>query len=150
MGRAGDPALVRSLQPNAIVNDRLPGQGDYVTPEQGLPSERPGGPWEMCLTMNKGWGWRPSDGYYKPARRIARYLAEVAAQGGNLLLNTSPKGDGSLPEVQVARLKELGAWIASHGESVIGVEPAGPAVQFYGPVTRRGSPALPAPGHAAD
>ncbi|MGD0810180.1 MAG: alpha-L-fucosidase [Acidimicrobiales bacterium] len=134
----GIRALVRSLQPNAIVNDRLPGQGDYVTPEQGLPSERPGGPWEMCLTMNKGWGWRPSDGYYKPARRIARYLAEVAAQGGNLLLNTSPKGDGSLPEVQVARLKELGAWIASHGESVIGVEPAGPAVQFYGPVTRRG------------
>jgi alpha-L-fucosidase len=41
--------------------------------------------------------------------------------------------------VQVARLKELGAWIASHGESVIAVEPAGPPVQFYGPVTRRGS-----------
>jgi len=134
----GIRALIRSLQPGAIVNDRLPGQGDYVTPEQALPSEHPEGPWEMCLTMNKGWGWRPSDLDYKPARRIARYLAEVAAQGGNLLLNLSPKGDGSLPEAQVARLKELGAWIASHGESVIGVEPAGPTVQFYGPVTRRG------------
>ena len=135
----GIRALIRSLQPRAIVNDRLPGQGDYGTPEQALPSERPGGPWEMCLTMNKGWGWRPSDRDYKPAHRIARYLAEVAAQGGNLLLNVSPKGDGSLPEVQVARLKELGAWIASHGESVIGVEPAVPPVHFYGPVTRRGS-----------
>jgi alpha-L-fucosidase len=51
----------------------------------------------------------------------------------------SPKGDGSLPEVQVARLKELGAWIASHGESVIGVSPASPSVDFYGPVTRRAS-----------
>jgi alpha-L-fucosidase len=63
----------------------------------------------------------------------------VAAQGGNLLLNVSPMGNGSLPGVQVARLKELGAWIASHGESVIGVERTGPPVQFYGPVTRRGS-----------
>ena len=135
----GIRALIRSLQTDAIVNDRLPGQGDYVTQEQALPSKRPGGPWEMCLTMNKGWGWRPSDRDYKPACRIARYLAEVAAQGGNLLLNLSPKGDGSLPEVQVARLKELGAWIASHGESVIGGEPAVPPVHFYGPVTRRGS-----------
>ncbi len=135
----GIRSLIRSLQPGAIVNDRLPGQGDYVTPEQALPTEPPGGPWEMCLTMNKGWGWRPSDGDYKPARRIARYLAEVAAQGGNLLLNVSPKGDGSLPEVQVARLAEIGAWLASHGESVIGVGPAGRRVQFYGPVTRRGS-----------
>ncbi len=135
----GIRALVRSLQPGAIVNDRLPGQGDYVTPEQALPTRPPAGPWEMCLTMNKGWGWRPADSDYKPARRIARYLAEVAAQGGNLLLNLSPKGDGSLPDVQVARLKELGTWIASHGESVVGVEPAGPGVHFYGPVTRRGS-----------
>ncbi len=135
----GIRALVRSLQPDAIVNDRLPGQGDYVTPEQALPTEPPAGPWEMCLTMNKGWAWRPADGDYKPARRIARYFAEAAAQGGNLLLNVSPKGDGSLPEVQVARLKELGAWTASHGESVIGVEPPGPGIQFYGPVTRRGS-----------
>jgi alpha-L-fucosidase len=132
-------ALIRALQPGAIVNDRLPGQGDYVTPEQALPAEPPPGPWEMCLTMNKGWAWRPSDNDYKPARRVARYLAEVAAQGGNLLLNVSPKGDGSLPEVQMARLKELGAWVASHGESVIGVGPAGRSVKFYGPVTRRGS-----------
>ena len=132
-------ALVRSLQPDAIVNDRLPGQGDYVTPEQALPTEPPPGPWEMCLTMNRGWAWRPPDNDYKPARRVARYLAEVAAQGGNLLLNISPKGDGSLPEAQVARLKELGAWLATHGESVIGVGPVKPPVQFYGPVTRRGS-----------
>jgi alpha-L-fucosidase len=131
-------ALIRSLQPGTVVNDRLPGQGEYLTPEQALPTEPPAGPWEMCLTMNRGWAWRPSDNDYKPARRIARYLAEVSAQGGNLLLNISPKGDGSLPEVQVARLKELGGWLASHGESVIGVEPAGGRAQFYGPVTRRG------------
>ena len=129
--------LITKLQPGTIVNDRLPGQGDYVTPEQALPTVPPDGPWEMCLTMNSGWGWLPDDDNYKSAGRLAQYLAEAAARGGNLLLNVSPQGDGALPGIQVARLKELGGWLATHGESVIGVTRAGPAVQFYGPVTRR-------------
>jgi alpha-L-fucosidase len=128
-------ALIRELQPGAIVNDRLPGQGDYVTPEQSLPPSPPDGPWEMCLTMSEGWGWRPHDTSYKSARRIAQDLAEVTSRGGNLLLNVSPKGDGSLPEPQVERLRELGAWLDAHAESVIGVAPAPPSVQFYGPAT---------------
>ena len=130
--------LVRALQPNAIINDRLPGQGDYVTPEQGLPEPLPAGPWELCLTMGKGWGWRTADSDWKSARQIARTLAEVAAHGGNLLLNVSPTGDGSLPEVQVERLHDLRGWVAAHGESVLGVQPAPPYVRFYGPVTRSG------------
>jgi alpha-L-fucosidase len=83
--------------------------------------------------MPAGWGWRPHDTKYKSTRRLAASLAEVTARGGNLLLNVSPKGDGSLPDEQVARLKQLGAWIATYGESVIGVQPAPPEVQFYGP-----------------
>lgn len=125
--------LIRTLQPDAIVNDRLPGQGDYVTPEQALPATPPAGPWEMCLTMSDGWGWRPHDTNYKSARRIAQDLAEVTSRGGNLLLNVSPKGDGSLPEPQVERLRELGDWLATHAESVVGVTPPPSSVQFYGP-----------------
>jgi alpha-L-fucosidase len=128
-------ALVRRLQPDAIVNDRLPGQGDYVTPEQALPPTPPSGPWEMCLTMSSGWGWRPHDTRYKSARRLAQDLAEVTSRGGNLLLNVSPTGDGSLPEPQVERLRDLGTWLESHGESVLGVVPPPASVHFYGPAT---------------
>lgn len=128
-------ALVRELQPDAIVNDRLPGQGDYVTPEQALPMSAPEDPWEMCLTMSSGWGWQPRDTNYKSATRIAHDLAEVTSRGGNLLLNVSPKGDGSLPDIQVERLHSLGAWLESHAESVIGVRPPPPSVEFYGPAT---------------
>jgi alpha-L-fucosidase len=131
-------SLIRSLQPDVVVNDRLPGQGDYETPEQGMPVRSPAGPWELCLTMSENWAWRPSDTDYKSARRLAEYLAEVTSLGGNLLLNVGPKGDGSLPAIEVARLKEIGAWLAAHGESVIGVEPGSPSIQFYGPVTQRG------------
>src|SRR5205807_838689 len=41
--------LVASLQPDAIVNDRLPGNGDYDTPEQFLPITPPSRPHERRL-----------------------------------------------------------------------------------------------------
>ncbi len=129
--------LVASLQPNAIVNDRLPGQGDYETPEQFLPTKPPARPWELCLTMNDSWGWRPKDMNYKSPRYLARIVADVVSRGGNLLLNVSPTGDGDLPDVQVSILKELGEWIATHGEALIGVRPPPSTVDFYGPATVR-------------
>lgn len=131
--------LVATLQPDAIVNDRLPGQGDYATAEQLVPSRPPAGPWELCLTMNDSWGWRPKDPNYKSSRYLARCLIDVASRGGNLLLNVSPMGDGSLPEPQVARLKELGAWIATHRDAVIGARPAPASLDFDGPATVGGN-----------
>jgi alpha-L-fucosidase len=88
--------------------------------------------------MSEAWAYRPADTNYKSARRLARYLVETVARGGNLLLNVGPMGDGAVPDTEVALLRELGGWIDTHGESVIGVEPVGGAVDFYGPVTRRG------------
>jgi alpha-L-fucosidase len=129
--------LVASLQPDAIVNDRLSGQGDYTTPEQFLPVRPPSNPWELCLTMNDSWGWRPKDTNYKSPRLLARILADVVSRGGNLLLNVSPTGDGEIPEVQVSILRDLGTWIDTHGEAVIGVLPPPASVDFYGPVTVR-------------
>ena len=127
--------LVASLQPEAIVNDRLPGNGDYDTPEQFLPITPPSRTWELCLTMNDSWDWRPSDTNYKSPRDLARWLADAVSRGGNLLLNVSPQGDGSLPDVQVSQLRDLGEWIATHGEAVVGARPAPPSVDFYGPAT---------------
>ena len=129
--------LVASLQPRAIVNDRLPGQGDYETPEQLLPIKPPARPWELCLTMNDSWGWRPKDTNYKSPRSLARILADVVSRGGNLLLNVSPTGHGEIPDAQVSILKELGAWIAMHREALIGVLPAPSSLDFYGPATVR-------------
>jgi alpha-L-fucosidase len=131
--------LVASLRPDAIVNDRLPGQGDYDTPEQFLPTRPPERKWELCLTMNDSWGWRPKDLNYKSPRLLARYLADVVSRGGNLLLNISPTGDGALPDIQVSRLEELGEWVRVHREAIIGVQHAPSTVDFYGPATVRGN-----------
>lgn len=131
--------LARSLQPGILLNDRLPGQGGYLTSEQFVPAKAPGVRWESCETMNQSWGWHPHDHDYKSARQLVTTLCETVGRGGNLLLNVSPRGDGSLPTEQVERLDAIGAWMAGHASAVHDVEPGLEPWQFYGPSTRAGS-----------
>ncbi|MGW3462271.1 alpha-L-fucosidase [Streptomyces olivaceoviridis] len=135
--------LITSLQPEVIINDRLPGQGDYATPEQGMPRRPPGGPWELCLTMSESWAYRPDDLDHKSPRLLAGYLSEVVSRGGNLLLNIGPRGDGSLVPTEVATLKQLGSWLAGHGESLFGAGPASERLDFHDPATQRGDTLYP-------
>lgn len=134
---AGIRELIKSLQPNCIINERLTNHGDYFTPEQSMPAYPPAGPWEMCMTVGEHWGWRPNS-KTKSARSLVVTLIEVVSRGGNLLLNTGITGDGSLDPNQVECFEQIGDWMTSHSSSVIGVEPAFD-VDFYGPVTRDAS-----------
>jgi alpha-L-fucosidase len=131
-------AMIRSLQPGILINDRLPGGGDFDTPEQFIPPLPPAGAWETCMTINESWGYSPTDTQYKSARQLIHGLCEVASRGGNLLLNVSPRGDGSLPPEQVERLDVIAQWMARHGTSIVGTMPGLEPWQFYGPTTRRG------------
>jgi alpha-L-fucosidase len=131
-------ARIHELQPSILVNDRLPGATDFITPEQFVPPEPPPQRWETCLTMNESWGYVPGDTDYKSARALVHTLCEVAARGGNLLLNVSPRGDGSLPPEQVERLETVAAWMDRHGDSIVATSPGLAPWQWYGPSTRAG------------
>jgi alpha-L-fucosidase len=136
--KAGELAqMIRDLQPDILINDRLPG-GDYRTPEQAIPAAVPEGRWETCMTMNTSWGYVPEDRSYKSATNIVHALCEIAGKGGNLLLNVSPRADGTLPPEQAERLKTIGVWMRTHAEAIYGTEPALEPWQFYGPSTKRG------------
>ena len=89
------------------------------------------------MTMNRTWGFHPGDKEYKSAHRLVSTLAETAAKGGNLLLNVSPRGDGSLPAEQLDRLAAVGSWMARNGEAIHDTAPGLESWQFYGPSTRR-------------
>jgi alpha-L-fucosidase len=130
--------MIRELQPGIVINDRLPGCGDYVTPEQAIPATPPKGPWETCMTINNSWGYNPSDLALKSARYLLHALCEVAGKGGNLLLNVSPMGDGALPAEQIERLEVFADWMGRHQEGIVGTTAGLEPCQFYGPSTRRG------------
>lgn len=126
--------LIRSLQPSVIINERLPGQGDYSTPEQSMPAVVPDGPWEMCLTIGHMWGWSPADTRNKSVVELLTTLIEVVSRGGNLLLNTGVTGDGSLNPAHVERFEAIGEWMRIHAEAVRGVDPA-VGIDAHVPVT---------------
>ncbi|MBI5288631.1 MAG: alpha-L-fucosidase, partial [Chloroflexi bacterium] len=130
--------MILGLQPGIMINDRLPGQGGYATPEQFVPPQPLPGPWETCLTMNETWAYNPDDTRYKSARSLIHRLCEIAGKGGNLLLNVGPRDDGTLPPEQTERLEAIAAWMARNAESIVGTETGLEAWQFYGPSTRRG------------
>ena len=131
-------ALIRELQPDCLVNDRLDGVGDVTTPEQSVPPQPLPGRWETCLTMNRTWGWHPGDDEYKTARRIVHTICETAGKGGNLLLNVSPTGTGALPQPQVERLEAVARWMEANGAAIHGSGPGLEPWQLYGPSTRVG------------
>jgi len=130
--------MIRELQPGILINDRLPGVGDYDTPEQFVPALPPSRAWETCLTMNESWGHNPSDPDEKSRHELIHTLCEVASRGGNLLLNVSPMGDGSLPAWQVERLDAIAAWMDRHADAIHDTTPGLEPWQFHGPSTRKG------------
>lgn len=125
--------------PNAIVNSRINGFGDYATPEQGVPITPPASPyWELCMTTNDSWGYQGNDRNYKTANEVIRIFADCIGMGGNLLLDIGPREDGSIPQEQEAILKELGRWTRKHSEAIYGTRAGIPPDYFYGRTTLSG------------
>ncbi len=128
--------LLRSTNPNVIINSRIQGYGDYATPEQGVPIVRPESKyWELCMTMNDSWGYQHSDKNYKTPHMLLRTFVDCLSMGGNLLLDIGPKEDGTIPEEQVAILKEFGRWTKKHKEAIYETRAGIPNEHFQGYTT---------------
>jgi len=88
---------------------------------------------------------------YRSPESIIRELIELASQGGNLLLNISPMGDGSIPEAQQKTLLAVGEWLQTNGEGIYGSRPwvrmgEGPGIPTEAPGDwKGGSTASPGP-----
>lgn len=111
--------LVRSLQPDILINDRTGDGGDYDTPEQKIGSFNVDRPWETCMTICRQWAWKPND-QMKTLPQCLETLIRTAGGDGNLLFNVGPEPTGEIEPRQVERLKEMGHWLAKYGESVYG------------------------------
>ena len=127
--------LIYAVNRNAIINSRLPGYGDYETPEQGIPLVRPDKDWEACMTINGSWGYQPTDTNYKTTYDVINLLADCAHLGGNLLLDIGPKPDGTIPEEQVEVLQGLGRWTHKHATAIFGTRPGIDLAYYNGPST---------------
>jgi len=126
---------LRRIRPGLIINNRVghsrqgmagmsaspDSPGDFGTPEQEVPpTGLPGVDWETCMTMNDTWGFKTYDDNWKDTRTLVRTLVDVAAKGGNFLLNVGPTAEGLIPAPSVSRLREMGDWMRTNGEAIYG------------------------------
>jgi alpha-L-fucosidase len=146
--------MVRELQPQVIVNDRLDlldmeGGWDFTTPEQSMVSkcpERNGRkiPWETCQTFSDSWGYYRDEASWKSTNQLLQILIESVSKGGNLLLNVGPTARGTFDYRAQERLKEIGTWMKVNERSIRGCTQAPdefPAqvncIMTYNPSTKR-------------
>ncbi|MBW1947862.1 MAG: alpha-L-fucosidase [Deltaproteobacteria bacterium] len=116
-------ARIRNLQPDILISDRCLMDEDVKSFEQRIPGEDPGKLWETCMTINKSWGYNYGDLYWKSPREIIYTLITCAHNGGNLLLNVGPRGEGTIQEEAVEVLRVVGEWVEKNGDSLYGTEP---------------------------
>jgi alpha-L-fucosidase len=112
--------LIHKLQPTCLVNNRLGLPADYGTPEQQIPGQASKDLFEVCMTLNRHWGYNKNDTDWKSPETVIRNLADIAGKGGNYLLNVGPTAEGTIPEGSVRTLREVGKWMKVNGDSIYG------------------------------
>ncbi|MES1220942.1 MAG: alpha-L-fucosidase [Bacteroidota bacterium] len=80
---------------------------------------------------------------YKTAKMVIRTLSDVVSKNGNLLLNVPVRGDGSIDELELAIVEEIGKWMEINSESIYGTRPwkiygEGPAIATAAPLNAQG------------
>lgn len=120
-------ALVRRLQPGAVINNRGFDDGDFGTPERDYEKDETAAfdrPTEACQAVGmESWGWRADEDYYTD-RHLMRSIDRYLARDANYLLNVGPKPDGTIPERSIAILRRIGKWYRAIAESLENVQPA--------------------------
>lgn len=115
-------AMIRKLQPKAVINNRGFDEGDYGTPERdydniAAEAKKFDRLVEACQSVGmESWGYKKDEDFYTDRHLISsidRYLGRDA----NYLLNVGPTGEGIIPTEAVAILKRIGKWKRSVGES---------------------------------
>ena len=114
-------AMIRSLQPSAVINNRGMDTGDFTTPERSFQADPTlpfANPTEACNSVgSNSWGYRAQEDYFS-IYHLERQMASNLALGGNYLLNAGPRADGRFPPESVKLLNALGDWFRKTASAV--------------------------------
>ena len=114
----GEDGVVATYKYNHEINDGF-------TVDSAVPDYERGGPGGMrnfyWLTddalSQSTWSYTEGMSYYS-AKSLIHALIDKVSKNGNLLLNISPRADGSIPQEQQDILLEIGEWLGEYGEAI--------------------------------
>ena len=88
--------------------------------ERARMSEKKDFPWLTDDSIDwKAW-CHIDDPNYKTTNRLIDFLVDVVSKNGAVLLNITPRADGTIPEPVKERLLEMGEWLTVNGEAIYG------------------------------
>lgn len=99
---------------------------DVQTPEYTVFEDVRRRPFEVVRGMDLSFGYNRASTpeQFLSERELLGTLSDVAAKGGNLLLNVGPRGeDAAIPEPQLDRLRWIADWQASTSRSLLATRP---------------------------
>jgi len=112
--------------PEGVVNDRwgVPYHG-FLTREYTHIPDILEQPWESTRGLGYSFGFNRAEDerHSLSGAELIRMLVDIVSKNGNLLINVGPAADGSIPELQRAAMRELGAWMNANGDAVYGTRP---------------------------
>lgn len=108
-------------------------KGEDLPPEVGMldhensnPDEIIAEPWLCDYSIGTGvsysWGYTDAMEIRTP-KEIVHTLIDVVSKNGQMILNLSPKSDGTIPDNQQQVMHRVGRWIWTHGEAIFETRP---------------------------
>lgn len=112
--------------PEGVVNDRwgVPYHG-FLTREYSYVADIQDEVWESTRGLGFSFGYNQAEDERHSLSGIdlIRMFVDVVSKNGNLLINVGPRADGTIPALQLAAMRELGAWLKVNGDSVYATRP---------------------------
>ena len=112
--------------PDGVIDDRFGVKHhDFTSPEYKHLDKISPTKWEECRGLGRSFGYNRAEGEAEtiPAAELIYLLVDIVSKNGNLLLDVGPEADGTIPPVQLERLKALGDWLRVNGEAIYATHP---------------------------
>jgi alpha-L-fucosidase len=120
-------AMIRRLQPKAVINNRGFDEGDFGTPERDFDHDAAetrsfSRPTEACQSVGmESWGYKKDEDFYTD-RHLMSSIDRYLARDANYLLNVGPNADGLIPSESAAILRRIGNWKKTVDEAFLDVQ----------------------------
>ena len=119
-------AFYYNTVPDGVIDDRfgVP-HHDFTSPEYETLSKINPNKWEECRGLGRSFGYNRAEGEAETiaSADLIYLLADIVSKNGNLLLDVGPEADGTIPAIQMERLRDLGNWLRINGEAIYATRP---------------------------